>query len=73
MNAVEVAEFLEDKFAQDLADALSKREETKKAPCKYCTENYFVRYGRLGTVYTPVDIRYCPMCGRPRQTNDLDY
>ena len=38
--------------------------EPKKAPCKYCTEDYFTRIGRLGTVYVPIDNKYCPMCGR---------
>ena len=36
----------------------------KKAPCKFCTEDYFYRMGRMGTVYVPIDIKYCPVCGR---------
>ena len=40
------------------------REEKKRPPCKYCTEDYFFRQGRLGSVYIPVDNKFCPMCGR---------
>ena len=35
-----------------------------RPPCRYCTEDYFTRIGRLGTVYVPIDNKYCPMCGR---------
>lgn len=36
----------------------------KPAPCKYCTEDYFYRLGRLGVTYVPIDASYCPVCGR---------
>lgn len=45
----------------------------RKAPCKYCTENYFMRQGRLGTIYKPVQPEYCPMCGRHLEDSDRNY
>lgn len=36
----------------------------QKAPCKFCTEDYFYRMGRMGTTYIPIDNKYCPVCGR---------
>lgn len=47
-----------------IEDNKPQRVEPKKAPCKFCTEDYFYRMGRLGTVYLPIENKYCPMCGR---------
>lgn len=62
----------------EIPKAVKKEAEKYKAmgdamPCKFCKEPYFIRRGRLGTVYTPVEIKMCPMCGRPRKPDDLKY
>lgn len=44
-----------------------------KAPCRFCTEHYFTRRGRLGTVYYPVEAKFCPMCGRELKDSDRIY
>ena len=42
--------------------------------CKYCTEDIYIRQGRLGTIYRKLDdAKFCPMCGRPHQPGDRDY
>lgn len=48
-------------------------EVTEQPLCKYCNEDLFFRFGRLGTVYTPVDAVYCPICGRKHKPTDRDY
>ena len=47
-----------------LLEAKPTTEQRREIPCRYCSENYFIRMGRLGTQYIPIDIEYCPMCGR---------
>lgn len=44
-----------------------------RMPCPYCRENYFMRRGRLGTIYTPIEIKFCPLCGRETKPTDRDY
>ena len=41
-----------------------KKEVERDVPCRYCSEDYFIRMGRMGTQYIPIDITYCPMCRR---------
>ena len=53
-----------DLVAMLIATRASADKPKKKQICKYCTEDYFTRIGRLGTVYVPIDNKYCPMCGR---------
>lgn len=48
-------------------------DEDKRLPCKMCGENFFVRYGRLGTVYTPIEAQFCPVCGRKLREDDRKY
>lgn len=80
LGAAEAVDHFEKKIAQ-LKDAGSyytspeqlKEQEDDRMPCKYCTEFYFIRRGRLGTTYIPVEIKYCPMCGRKRKETDTKY
>lgn len=67
-TTAEVAEW----YQNIIASAPPKIEE-KKPMCKYCTEKYFVRLGRLGTTYNPVDAFYCPICGRKLEESDTKY
>lgn len=60
----------EERTAAIEAEPVAKEE---KPPCKHCTENYFVRRGRLGTVYAPIEAKFCPMCGRELQDSDRHY
>ena len=49
-------------------------QDAEKPLCKYCTEDLFIRRGRLGTVYAPLpDAKYCPMCGREKKLTDKNY
>lgn len=46
----------------------------RRAMCKYCTEDIYIRQGRLGTIYRKLDdAQFCPMCGRQHQPGDRDY
>ena len=51
-----------------IINASKKPQEAEKIndapPCRYCTEDYFFRRGRMGNQYIPIDITFCPMCGR---------
>lgn len=44
-----------------------------KMVCKFCTEPVFIRRGRLGTVYTPIESFFCPVCGRKKRPEDTKY
>lgn len=48
---------------------------TDRPPCKYCKERYEMVQGRRDTreVRVPIDIKFCPMCGRERKADDLKY
>lgn len=54
----------------DLVDMILALESKPQAepertiPCRYCSEDYFIRMGRMGAQYIPIDITYCPMCRR---------
>lgn len=57
---VKLEELIEDNAPKRITIA-----EHVKPKCKYCTEQYYYRQGRLGTVYVQVEHKFCPMCGRP--------
>lgn len=70
-STVDVVTLYEKKLAE--RGDLTPSDPSEKPLCPYCTENYFLRYGRLGTTYTPVDAKYCPMCGRELKASDKAY
>lgn len=75
MSTTEVITYYEDKLRAG-AGALAGEPEEEARPkplCKYCTENYFTKLGRLGTIYIPIEAKYCPMCGRKRLSTDKNY
>lgn len=69
MSTAEVIEYFESREQ----NTTEKPEPTVKRKCRYCTENFFMRMGRLGTIYIPIDSKFCPMCGREHQKGDRDY
>lgn len=77
MSTTEVITYYEDKIRNaDTEGALvgqSEEEARPKPVCKYCTENFFTKLGRLGTIYIPIEAKYCPMCGRKLMSTDKDY
>lgn len=80
MNAAEAARYRseigskEESAAENMiATEVETVTKEEKLPCKHCTENYFVRRGRLGTVYAPIEAKFCPMCGRKLQDSDRQY
>lgn len=73
-STADVINIYEAKLAEKADLDHSEGTDNKEKPlCPYCTENYFLRYGRLGTTYTPVDAKYCPMCGRELKPEDRAY
>lgn len=82
MSTGEVINYYEDKLVEikevqeDLADPNLFKEvkkEGNKPTCPYCLETYVIKSGRLGNIYRPVDIKYCPMCGRERTEEDFKF
>lgn len=79
LKAVEVVEYFEKKVRdteEKIKEETAKEKEATPVndmPCKFCRESFFVRYGRLGTVYTPIGAKYCPMCGRKLKPEDKKY
>lgn len=69
MSTAEVIEYFEQRETQ--APAVAAKEA--KPLCRFCTENYFMRQGRMGTIYIPVEHKFCPICGREVQKGDRDY
>lgn len=76
MSDSEFADFLKTYIAEAKEKA-SKEESTKPErptlPCRHCTDDYYTKHGRLGTVYYKVEAKYCPICGRELQASDRDY
>lgn len=73
MSTSEVIEYFESREGLGADSSAELPAKTVKPKCRYCTENYFMRQGRLGTIYTPVETKFCPMCGREHQSGDRDY
>ena len=68
MSASEVADLLEDFFAQT-------DDPDSKPPCRYCSEKYVMEQGGRQTSLRniPVDNDYCPMCGRKLTSEDKQF
>lgn len=73
MSTREVIEYYEEKIANPEPTEPTEDLNDGRPPCKYCTENYFMRQGRLGTIYKPIEIKFCPMCARRIRKSDRDY
>lgn len=79
MSTGEVISYFSEKLSGNLdskfQDAVEKTSEKTpdRGPCKFCTENYFTRRGRLGTIYYPVEAKFCPICGRELKESDRNY
>lgn len=80
MGAGETMDFYES-ITLDLKETMASKgeipavvaETDNRMPCKYCTEYYYTRRGRLGTVYIPIETKYCPVCGRKILEEDRKY
>lgn len=46
------------------------KEPEKRMPCRYCTEDYFIRQGMY---YYPFETMFCPRCGRELEEDDRKY
>lgn len=46
-----------------------------RQPCPYCTERWIMLRGneRTRVIQVPVDIQYCPVCGRKLKESDRAY
>lgn len=81
MSTGEVIDYYEAKIKAvdksiDNAEKTSLRGDlTPSRPlCKYCTEDVYIKQGRLGTIYRKLDdAKFCPMCGRKHQPGDRNY
>ena len=81
MSTGEVISYFSEKLSGNLDSKSEDREPDKESgrktpdrgPCKFCTENYFTRRGRLGTIYYPVEAKFCPICGRELKESDRNY
>lgn len=70
MNTGEVIDYYEKKLAKQ-----GPKEDDGRSPCKYCTEKYIMVRGneRTRIVQIPLDVAYCPMCGRKLKASDKAY
>jgi endogenous inhibitor of DNA gyrase (YacG/DUF329 family) len=80
MSTTEVISFYQEKLAEKGIEPEAPEEATPErairngmSPCKYCTENFFMKQGRLGTIYKPIGAKYCPICGRRLKSTDRNY
>lgn len=80
MTVGEVSEYYEEELAAlkgngTVADVNLEVIEppAPKQMCRYCTEYYAMRKGRFGSIYQPIDAKFCPMCGRELLPSDRDY
>lgn len=71
MSTGEVIDYYEQKLGGKLDSVF--QDAADRMPCRFCTEHYFTRRGRLGTVYYPVEAKFCPMCGRELKDSDGNY
>ena len=77
MSTIEVTEYYESRLQtiappQEVVADIDKKEEDKPL-CKYCTETWGYRVGRLGHTFRIMDTKFCPMCGRKLLPTDKDY
>lgn len=72
MSMTEVLDYYE---AAKPPELTAEEAPTDRPPCKYCKERYEMVQGRRDTreVRVPIDIKFCPMCGRERKADDLKY
>lgn len=59
----------------DIDEKEAEESATDRGPCRFCTENYIMRVGRVRTEIRdiPIEPVYCPMCGRKLRPEDKAY
>lgn len=70
-STVDVVSIYEEKLSEK--GDLTPSGGIDKLKCRWCTERYYTRVGRLGTIYSPVAAKYCPVCGRELKESDRNY
>lgn len=73
MKTQEVSDYYEAKIADLAGSTLTVPK--KRPPCRYCTEKYVMVRGSLREIrqYIPVDVKFCPICGRELEESDRAY
>ena len=63
------------KAVQDKSAQAGEIARDNRLPCRYCTEKYVIVRGNMRSArqYMPIEIEFCPICGRKRKPEDIAY